>query len=135
MIFQREIDVNQEVARHVEEELRKWQLETGPIGKPRLPQGKRQCAVQQQHPSGTETYSQGMRIQMGEPVHTEVHLPQQMPFDPQEYQLTIKANNHFIAGNYRNYQEEVQQPYANDERTDQQTTRNYSINRNIAETY
>ena len=46
--FYNEIDVDQEVARRVEEELRRWQREAGPVGKPPLPQSRKQYAMQSQ---------------------------------------------------------------------------------------
>ena len=91
--------------------------------------------VQQQYPSRPQTYSQDIRIQMSEPVHTEVHLPQQMQFDPQEYQPKIKKNNHFIAGSFMDNQKVIPQPSTNEDRMHQQSAKDNLINRNIAEAY
>ena len=109
-------------------------MEAGPIGKPPLPQARRQCIVQpQQYPVRAQKYSQDVRVQMGEPVRTELHQPQQMMFDPHEYQPTIKVNNHFIAENSRNYQKEAQQLIENYVMIGPQVTSKNSINRNITE--
>ena len=115
--FQTEIYVNQVLARRVEQELRKWQIEVGPTGKPPLPQARRQHAAQpQQYPIQGQTYSQDVRVQMGEPFHSELHHPEQMTFNPNEYQPTIKVNNHFITENVGNH------------RREHQTFKNYATN-------
>ena len=46
--FHNELDVNLEVARRVELELRKWQRESGPKGKPPLPQSRKQQTMNSQ---------------------------------------------------------------------------------------
>ena len=75
--FHNELDVNLEVARRVELELRKWQRESGPKGKPPLPQSRKQQAMNSQKYLGQEPlHSQDIRVQMGEKVHTEVHHSQ-----------------------------------------------------------
>ena len=95
--FHNELDVNVEVARRVELELRKWQRENGPKGKPPLPQLRKQQTVNsQQYLSQEPAYSQGIRVQMGEQVHTELHQLQQVKYAQQRYHPTIKANNRFI---------------------------------------
>ena len=75
--FHNELDVNLEVARRVESELRKWQRESGPKGKPPLPQSRKQQMMNSQQYLGQEPFhSQDIRVQMGEKVHTEVHHSQ-----------------------------------------------------------
>ena len=75
--FHNELDVNLEVARRVELELRKWQRESGPKGKPPLPQSRKQHMMNSQQYLGQEPiHSQDIRVQMGEKVHMEVHHPQ-----------------------------------------------------------
>ena len=91
--------------------------------------------VPQQYPSQLQRYSQDVRIQMGEPVHTEVHLPQQMQFDPQEYQPTIKKNNCFIAGSFMDNRKVIPQSSTNEDRMPQQSANDNLINRNITEAY
>ena len=75
--FHNKLDVNLEVARRVELELRKWQRESGPKGKPPLPQSRKQQTMNSQQYLGQEPlHSQDIRVQMGEKVHTEVHHSQ-----------------------------------------------------------
>ena len=75
--FHNKLDVNIEVAKRVELELRKWQRESGPRGKPPLPQPRKQQILNsQQYLSQEAAYSQDIRVQMGEQVHTELHHPQ-----------------------------------------------------------
>ena len=57
--FHNERDVDQEVTRRVEIQLKRWQKEMGPTGKPPLPQPKRQYLEQ------VPVSSQDVRIQMG----------------------------------------------------------------------
>ena len=95
--FRNELDVNMEVAKRVEMELRKWQREHEPKGKPPLPQLRKQQMMNSQQHSIQETpYSQDIRVQLGERVHTELHQPQQ-----QRYHQAEKANNHFMAEDKR----------------------------------
>ena len=95
--FRNELDVNMEVAKRVEMELRKWQREHEPKGKPPLPQPRKQQMMNSQQHSIQETpYSQDIRVQLGERVHTELHQPQQ-----QRYHYTKNANNRFIAEDKR----------------------------------
>ena len=95
--FCNELDVNMEVAKRVEMELRKWQREHEPKGKPPLPQLRKQQMMNSQQHSIQETpYSQDIRVQLGERVHTELHQPQQ-----QRYHQAKKANNCFIAEDKR----------------------------------
>ena len=113
--FHNEIDVNLEVARRVEMELRRWQGENGLKGKPPLPQSRKQQAIQsQKYPSQEQAYSQDIRVQMGEQVHTELHRPQYMKYAPQNYQPMIKANNRFITEDVRNYDRGPQEQLGND---------------------
>ena len=103
--FHNETDINQEVARRVEMELRRCEREDGPKGKPPLPQSRKQHTIHsQQYPNQEQAYSQDIRLQMGEQVHTELYLPQQMNYAPQNYQPTIKVNNRFITEDARNYE-------------------------------
>ena len=63
--FHNELDVNLEVARRVELELRKWQRESGPKGKPPLPQSRKQQTMKsQQYLSQEPVHSQDIRVQM-----------------------------------------------------------------------
>ena len=55
----------------------------------------------QQYLNQAQTYSQDVRVQMGEHVDTELHQPQQMKSGPQNYQPTKKVNNHFIGEEYK----------------------------------
>ena len=65
--FRNELDVNMEVAKIVEMELRKWQREHEPKGKPPLPQLRKQQMMNSQQHSIQETpYSQDIRVQLGE---------------------------------------------------------------------
>ena len=83
-------------------ELRKWQRENGPRGKPPLPQlRKQQILNSQQYLSQEAAYSQDIRVQMGEQVHTELHHPQYGKNAQQRYYSKTKANNCFIIGNER----------------------------------
>ena len=137
--FCNELDVTMEVAKRVEMELRKWQREHEPKGKPPLPQLRKQQMMNSQQHSIQETpYSQDIRVQLGEQVHTELHQPQQQRYhqakkannrfiaedkrhsrrglqgrdfitsDPHGYHSVIKANNHFIADD-RRYQRKMTQ--------------------------
>ena len=137
--FRNELDVNMEVAKRVEMELHKWQREHKPTGKPPLPQPRKQQMMNSQQHSIQETpYSQDIRVQLGERVHTELHQPQQQRYhhmksannrfiaedkrhprrgpqgrdfsmpDPHGYHSAIKANNHFIADD-RRYQRKMTQ--------------------------
>ena len=112
--FHNEIDVDQEVARKVEEELKRWQREVGLVWKPPLLQSRKQYVMQpQQYLNLAQTYSQDVRVQMGEQVHTELLQPQQMKSGPQNYQPTRNANNHFIGEDTRNYQRGLQKQVEN----------------------
>ena len=99
--FHNEQNVDQEVARRVEIQLRRMQKERDPIGEPPLPQPRRQYLP---------VSSQDVRVQMGAQVHTEVHQPKQRKvqqmFDPQRFQPTIKANNCFIGENSRGHKKQ-----------------------------
>ena len=65
--FRNELDVNMEVAKRVEMELRKWQREHEPKGKAPLPQLRKQQMMNSQQHSIQETpYSQDIRVQLGE---------------------------------------------------------------------
>ena len=65
--FRNELDVNMQVAKRVEMELRKWQREHEPKGKPLLPQLRKQQMMNSQQHSIQETpYSQDIRVQLGE---------------------------------------------------------------------
>ena len=65
--FRNKLDVNMEVAKRVEMELRKWQREHEPKGKPPLPQLRKQQMMNSQQHSIQETpYSQDIRVQLGE---------------------------------------------------------------------
>ena len=100
--FHNELDVNIEVARRVEFELRKWKRENGPKGKPPLPQSRKQQTVNsQQYLSQEPAYSQDIRVQMGEEVHTESHQSQHVKNGKLRYHPTIKVNYRFIAKNGR----------------------------------
>ena len=100
--FHNKLDVNIEVARRVELELRKWQRENGPKGKPPLPQSRKQQTVNsEQYLSQEPAYSQDIRVQMGEQVHTELHQSQHVKYAQQRYHPMIKVNNHFIAEDRR----------------------------------
>ena len=101
--FHNELDVNLEVARRVELELRKWQRESGLKGKPPLPQSRKQQTIYtQQHLSQEPVYSQDIRVQMGERVHTEVHQSQHVKHTQRSYQPAINANNRFVTEEERN---------------------------------
>ena len=89
----------------------------------------------QHNPIPAQTYSQDVRVQMGEQVHTELHQPLHRAFDVHEYQQLIKANNHFIAENLRNYQKEAHQLPGNYAVNRSQVTSDNSINHNLAEMY
>ena len=113
--FHNELDVNMEVARRVEMELRKWQRENGPKGKPPLPQSRKQSTIHsQEYLSQEQVHSQDIRVQIGEPVHTELHQPQHRKYASQNYQPTIKANNHFITEDGRNYERGPPEQLGND---------------------
>ena len=61
--FQNEMDVDQEVARRVEKELKRWQREVGPVGKPSLPQSRKQYLIQsQQYLNQAQDVSQDVRV-------------------------------------------------------------------------
>ena len=65
--FQNEMDMDQEVARRVEKELKRWQREVGPVGKPPFPQSRKQYVMQsQQYLNQAQISSQDVRVQMGE---------------------------------------------------------------------
>ena len=62
-----EFDVNIEIAKRVEMELRKWQREQEPKGKPLMPQLRKQQMMNfQKLPTQEMPYSQDIRVQMGE---------------------------------------------------------------------
>ena len=91
--FCNELDVNLEVAKRVELELRKWQRKHEPKGKPPLLQPRKQQIMNSlQYLTQEPPHSQDIRVQMGEQVHMELHQPQQ-----QRYHPVKKANNCFIA--------------------------------------
>ena len=50
----------------------------------------------QQYLSQEPAYSQDIRVQIGEQVHTELHQSQHVKYAQQRYHPTIKANNRFI---------------------------------------
>ena len=137
--FCNELDVNMEVAKRVEMELCKWQREHERKGKAPLSQLRKQQMMNSQQHSIQETpYSQDVRVQLGERVHTELHQPQQQRYhqakkvnhrfiaedkrhsrrglqgrdsitsDPHGYHSAIKANNHFIMYDTR-YQRKITQ--------------------------
>ena len=85
----------------------------------------------QHNPIPAQTYSQDIRVKMGEQVHTELQQPLQTKFDADEYQQTIKANNHFIVENLRNYHQLLGNYAVNRS----QVTSNNLINHNLAEMY
>ena len=63
--FHNELDVNIEVAKRVELELRKWQRENRPRGKPPLLQSRKQKILNsQQYLSQEAAYSQDIRVQI-----------------------------------------------------------------------
>ena len=98
--FHNELDVNLEVAKRVELELSKWQREHEPKGKPPLPQPRKQQIMNsQQYLTQEPPYSQDIRVQMGEQVHTELHQPQQQRYHPAK-----KVNNRFIAEDRRYFE-------------------------------
>ena len=69
-----EIDVDMEVARRVELELRKWQREREPTGKPPIPQPRRQQEMNRDLYVDQRKYqSQDICVQLGETVHTKLH--------------------------------------------------------------
>ena len=83
--FHNKLDVNLEVARRVELELRKWQRESGPKGKPPSPQSRKQHTMNSQHNFNQEpVHSQDIRVQMGEKVHTELHQSQHVSYMPKK---------------------------------------------------
>ena len=100
-----EIDVDMEVARRVELELRKWQRERVPTGKPPIPQPRRQQEMNRDLYVDQRKYqSQDIRVQLGETVHTKLHQAQSGRYPQGANYLRLKANNQFIA------EESVQDP-------------------------
>ena len=100
-----EIDVDMEVARRVELELRKWQRERVPTGKPPIPQPRRQQEMNRDLYVDQRKYqSQDIHVQLGETVHTKLHQAQSGRYPQGVNYLRLKANNQFIA------EESVQDP-------------------------
>ena len=92
--FQNELIVNIEVARRVELELKIWQRENRPTGKPPLPQLRKQQRVNlQQHLNQESFYSQDIRVQMGEKMHTEVHHSQHVKHDQRGHEAAMNTKN------------------------------------------
>ena len=108
--FHNELDVNLEVAKRVELELHKWQREHEPKGKPPLLQPRKQQIMNsQQYLTQEPPYSQDIRVQMGEQVHTELHQPQQQRYHPAK-----KVNNGFIAEDRRYFERRPQEQAGGD---------------------
>ena len=109
--FRNEFDVNLEVAKRVELELRKWQREYEPKGKPPLPQPRKQQQIMnsQQYLTPEPPYSQDIRVQMGEQVHTELHQPQQQRYHPAK-----KVNNRFIVEDQNYFERKPQEQAGGD---------------------
>ena len=101
-----ERDVDQEVVRRVEIKLKRWQKEMGPMGKPPLPQPKRQYLKS----------SQDVRVQMGEQVHIELHQPQQMKARsyPPNRKVNVEETRNFpgeVQGQVERYNHNPQQMF------------------------
>ena len=109
--FCNEFDANLEFAKRVKLELRKWQREYEPKGKPPLPQPRKQQQMMnsQQYLTQEPPYRQDIRVQMGEQVHMELHQPQQQRYHPAK-----KVNNHFIAEDRRYFEREPQEQAGGD---------------------
>ena len=109
--FRNEFDVNLEVAKRVKLELRKWQREHEPKGKPPLPQPRKQQQIMnsQQYLTQEPPYSQDIRVQMGDQVHTKLHQPQQQRYHPAK-----KVDNRFIAEDRRYFKRKPQEQAGGD---------------------